>query len=307
MAAPERPRLLVVGRSGQLARSLAEVAPGEPVELVLAGRPEIDLLDFAGVARALADLRPSLVVNAAAYTDVDGAEDAPELAQALNALAPGRLAAAAAEAGARLIHVSTDYVFGGADPAGRARRPDDPTGPASVYGRTKLAGEAAVRAVAGGHVILRTAWLYSPFGRNFVKTMLDLARRQDQVRVVSDQVGSPTSALDFARAILRLGEVWRRDPAAGAGRTFHYAGAGSASWADFAREIFAQSRAKGGPWAEVVPIGSAEWPARAPRPADSRLDSEDFAATFGLGPRPWPEGLAEVVERLLSRVAACPD
>jgi dTDP-4-dehydrorhamnose reductase len=289
--------VLVVGRSGQLALSLAERAAFRGVELVFAGRPALDLGDPDSLRRAVARSGAEIVINAAAYTAVDKAEDEPEAAYALNAAAPGLLAEAARENGARLIHVSTDYVFDGT--GARPWREDDPTGPASVYGRSKLAGEQAVRAALADHVIVRTAWVYSPFGSNFVRTMLNLARTRPALQVVDDQIGNPTSALDLADGLLAILDTWDDEPARGLGATCHLAGTGAASWADFAREIFALSRMRGGPSAEVSGIPTALWPAKAPRPLNSRLSSELFAETFFYRAPPWQESLAGIVGRIL--------
>jgi dTDP-4-dehydrorhamnose reductase len=289
---------LVIGRSGQLALSLAERAPAHGLDLSFAARPDIDLADPDSLRRAVLASGAPVVINAAAYTAVDQAEDEPEAAHAANALAPAVLAEAARETGARLIQVSTDYVFDGSGE--RPWTEADATGPRSVYGRSKLAGEEAVRAALPDHVILRTAWVYSPFGKNFVKTMLGLAETRETLTVVGDQVGNPTSALDIADGILAALGAWREDSALGLGATYHLAGTGATSWADFAREIFALSRALGGPSAEVSDIATADWPAKAPRPLNSRLSSDLFAETFGYRAPPWRGSLASVVERLLA-------
>jgi len=290
--------ILVFGRGGQLALSLAERAAARGVALSFAGRPEADLAEPESLRRAIAGSGAALVINAAAHTAVDQAEDEPEAAHALNAEAPRVLAEAARDAGARLIHVSTDYVFDGS--GDRPWREDDPTGPRSVYGRSKLAGEAAVRETLPEHAIVRTAWVYSPFGRNFVRTMLTLAETRDSLSVVGDQIGSPTSALDLADGLLAIAETWAREPGRGVGATYHLAGTGSASWAEFAGETFRFSRARGGPSAEVTAIATADWPAKAPRPLNSRLNTDLFAETFGYRAPPWRESLERVVERLLA-------
>ena len=294
--------ILVIGRRGQLASSLAERAAVKGLPLRFAARPEADLARPGTLRRAVAESGARIVINAAAYTAVDRAEDEPDAARALNAIAPAVLAEAAREAGARLIHVSTDYVFDGS--GNRPWTESDPTAPMSVYGRTKLEGELAVRAALPDHLILRTAWVYSPFGRNFVKTMLALAESRDKLTVVADQVGNPTSALDLADGILTAVEVWRSDPDRGIGGTFHLAGTGWASWADLAREIFALSRTRGGPSAEVSDIATADWPAKATRPLNSRLDSGLFAATFGYRAPPWRKSLGSVVDRIVRGFAA---
>lgn len=293
--------ILVLGRQGQLARSLAERAPDHGLSLAFTGRPDADLDDRDSLRRAVRESGAGVIVNAAAHTAVDQAEDEPDLALALNVGGPEALAEAARETGARLIHVSTDYVFDGSGE--RPWRENDPTGPRSVYGRTKLQGEGAIRAILPEHAILRTAWVYSPFGRNFVKTMLGAAETRPELRVVGDQVGNPTSALDLADGILTMIAAWQTEPALGLGQTYHLAGTGSTSWSEFAREIFALSRAQGGPSAEVEAIATADWPARAPRPLNSRLDSGRFAETFGYRAPPWQESLAVVVERLLAERA----
>ena len=290
--------MLVIGRSGQLALSLAERAPQHGIELLIAGRPEFDLADARAIRETVRASGAETIINAAAYTAVDKAEDEPDLAHQINAIAPAWLAEAAAECGARLIHVSTDYVFEGNGE--RAWIEDDVTSPASVYGRTKLAGEEAIRERLDRHAIVRTAWVYSPFGSNFVKTMLALAQTRPELRVVGDQIGNPTSALDLADGLLAMVAGWREDPEQGLGRTYHLAGTGSVSWADFAREVFALSASRGGPAANVTAIASAEWPAKAPRPLNSRLDSTRFHETFGYAPPPWQESLATVVDRLLA-------
>jgi dTDP-4-dehydrorhamnose reductase len=290
--------VLVLGREGQLARSLAERGPQHGVQLRFVGRPEVDLADPDSLRRAVRESGAQVIVNAAAHTAVDQAEDEPDIAFALNVSGPRALAEAAREAGARLVHVSTDYVFDGSGE--RPWREADPTGPRSVYGRTKLEGEAAVRAaLPQDHVILRTAWVYSPFGRNFVKTMLAAAHTRPVLRVVDDQVGNPTSALDIADGILAMIAAWRAETGRGLGATYHLAGTGAVSWAGFAREIFALSGAGGGPVAEVEAIGTADYPAKAPRPLNSRLDSTRFAGTFRYRAPPWQDSLAAVVARLL--------
>jgi len=291
------PKILVVGRHGQLARSLAERAPRYGLELAFAGRPELDLESAASIRDVVSAGGATVIINAAAYTAVDQAEDEPERAAAINATAPAVLADVAAATGAALVHISTDYVFDG-----RGERPwteDDPTGPASVYGRTKLAGEEAIRQRLERHAIVRTAWVFSPFGKNFVKTMLALAETRPELSIVGDQFGNPTSALDLADGLLRMAIIWRDDPDKGLGRTYHLAGTGSTNWADFAREIFAQSAARGGPRAEVRAIATADWPAKAQRPQNSRLKTDRFAATFGYRPPAWQESLSDVLAHLL--------
>lgn len=296
-------KIFVTGRDGQLSTSLAERAQGrDDIELVLADRPEFDLADADSIEATVAELRPDLIVSAAAYTAVDKAEDDADTAMAINGTGPGVLARAAAAIGAPVIHISTDYVFDGS--LDRPWREDDPTGPLGVYGATKLAGEEAVAASGATYAILRTAWVYSPFGANFVKTMLRLAETRDALSVVEDQFGCPTSALDIADAVLAIADKWRSDPAHGVNAVYHFAGTGETNWADFARAIFAESARHGGPTAEVTGIPSSDYPTRAVRPANSRLDCARFAETFGYRAPEWRQSLATVIDRLLAPTGA---
>jgi len=290
-------KILVTGREGQVARSLAEMAvPG--IEMVFAGRPAFDLEAPDTVMSAIRSARPDVVVSAAAYTAVDQAEDEPERAFAVNATGAGIVAAAAAEVGAAIIHLSTDYVFSG-DKQGEYDETDQ-TGPKSVYGRSKLAGEHAVAAANPRHVILRTAWVYSPFGRNFVKTMLALAANRDSIRVVADQWGNPTSATDIADGILRIVRALPIHEDAGRYGIFHLAGRGSTNWSGFARHVFAESRKRGGPFAEVEDIGAQDFPTKARRPANSRLSCAKLEHVFGWRPGDWQQSCSDVIKRLLT-------
>lgn len=287
-------KLLVTGRDGQLARSLAEREVDHPeLTLQFAARPESDLAVPGSAVAAIREARPDLVVSAAAYTAVDKAEQEPDLARRINAAAAGEIAEAAASVGAPLIHISTDYVFGGAGAA--PMREDEPIAPLGVYGRTKAEGEAAVREGQGDHLILRTAWVFSPFGANFVSTMLRLSRHRDEIAVVADQIGSPTNALDLAGLILALAERRLRGDRAGWSETYHAAGRGEASWADFAAEIMRLS----GSAARIRPIATSEFPTPARRPSWSVLDSSKLRDRFGLALPDWHASLPPVVERLL--------
>lgn len=293
-------RLLIFGQEGQLARSLADVAADRAgLELRFLSSAALDLSegDEGAIRRAFDAAAPELVVNAAAYTNVDGAEDNEKAAFALNARAPALIAAAVREAGARMIHISTDYIFDGsaAQPYDESAAPS----PINTYGRSKLAGEEAVRAALPEHVIIRTAWVYGPFGRNFAKSMLRLARNGQVISVVDDQWGNPTSSLDLATAILHVARIWSHGSNRGLGETFHFAGTEDVSWKGFAEEVFTQSADIGGPVATVEGISSKNWPTKALRPANSRLDSSKFGRTFDYELPPWRESLRLVVRRLL--------
>jgi len=288
-------KILVTGRNGQIVRSLVERSATMPgLEIIALGGPELDLEQPESLAAPIRAIGPNVIVNAAAYTAVDQAEEEPELARIVNAEAAGSIAAAGRECGARIIQISTDYVFDGS--AGGAYREDAPTNPLGVYGRTKWEGEERVRAETPDHLILRTAWVYSPFGRNFVRSMMQLAETREIVRVVADQRGNPTSALDFADGLIAVLEAWRQGDV-GRGRTYHLAGTGVTTWAGLAEAVFEECRALGRPVAKVEPIASADWPTRAPRPRNSALDCSRFEADFGYRSPAWQTSLGEVVAR----------
>lgn len=292
-------RIAVTGKSGQVVTSLIERAPARGHEIVALGRPELDLTDTASIAAALEGAAPDVIVSAAAYTAVDKAESEPDLADTVNARGAGAIAAVAETLGVPLVHLSTDYVF-----EGTGERPwteDDPTGPTGVYGASKLAGEEAVLAAhAGNSAILRTAWVYSPFGANFVKTMLRLAEARDTLGVVGDQRGNPTSALDIADGVLQVAENLAADSDPALRGVFHMTAAGEASWAEFADAIFAASARHGGPAAQVKAITTADYPTPARRPANSRLDCGKLARTHGVALPAWRDALGPIVVRLLA-------
>lgn len=291
-------RLAVTGRRGQIAASLAEVAGSRgDIEVVALGRPELDLRRPGSIAPALLAARPDIVVSAAAYTAVDRAEDEPEIAFAVNCEGAGRVAEAAAQMGVPVIHLSTDYVFAGTGEEPHAE--DGATGPLGVYGASKLAGERAVAAANRRHLILRIGWLYSPFGSNFVRTMLRLAAEREELSVVADQWGNPTSALDMADGILHAAAMLHRHSDEIPAGVYHAAGAGSINRSGLARHVFDISRAHGGPHAGVKEIASADYPAKARRPANSRLATAKFAATFGWVAPDWRDSVEVVVARLL--------
>jgi dTDP-4-dehydrorhamnose reductase len=287
-------RILLFGRTGQVARELARAAEARGTAIEALGRDAADLRDPAALEAAVAGTRADAVVNAAAFTAVDRAESAPDLAHAVNAAAPGVLAAACAARGLPFLHVSTDYVFDGSP--GRPWREDDPTGPLSVYGASKLAGEAAIaRAMGadGAHAILRTSWVFSAHGANFVKTMLRVGAERDSLRVVDDQRGGPTPARAIAAALMTMADAF----AAGRGvpGLFHFAGAPAVSWADFAETIFAM---RGGQAPRIERIASSDYPVPARRPLNSVLDCARIRAAYGVERPDWRRGLAEVLEEL---------
>ena len=295
-------RIAVTGKTGQVVTSLKERGVAAGHEIIALGRPELDLNDPASILAALAAANPDAVVSAAAYTAVDKAESESALAHAVNGAGAGAIAQAAKVLGVPLIHISTDYVFDGA--LARAYLETDATRPTGVYGASKLAGEEAVLAAYRSHcAVLRVAWVYSPFGSNFVKTMLRLARERDEVSVVADQFGNPTSSLDIADGILKVaGNLLadcRSDPDPARRGVFHMTASGEASWAEFAEAIFAVSGANGGPTAIVKRITTADFPTAARRPGNSRLDCGLIAQAHDVIMPHWSDALDVVVLRLL--------
>lgn len=291
-------KILVTGAEGQLAQSLLEAAKAG-VDVVAIGRPVLDLTQPETIVSALRSVVPDLLVNAAAYTAVDKAQSEVKLAYAVNAVGARHAAMAACAAGIPIIHVSTDYVFDGTKVD--AYLESDPTGPTCVYGKSKLEGEQAVAAANPQHLILRTAWVHSPFGHNFIKTMLRLAATRDTLGVVDDQHGSPTYAPHLADVIVKLArQIGSRGGADLPWGVYHAAGSGETSWCGLAREIFRLSAEQGGPSAVVRAITTADYPTPARRPANSRLDGEKLLQTFGLALPDWREGARACVERLLA-------
>lgn len=285
-------RALVFGSTGQVARELRRAAAELGIEASFLDRAAADLADPEACAAAVRAAAADVVVNAAAYTAVDAAEDEPGLATLVNGTTPGVIAAACAEKGVPFLQVSTDYVFDGTP--GRPWRETDPTGPLGAYGRSKLAGETAVTAACPDHVILRTAWVFSAHGTNFVRTMLRVGRTRPEMRVVGDQHGCPTAAADIAGALWTIAEDWGR----GRGRAgiFHYAGTPATTWAGFAEAIFARTG-----WPEkpkVTVISTADWPTKALRPANSVLDCGAIEAAYGIAQPDWQLGLESVLEEL---------
>ncbi len=278
--------LLVFGRSGQVATELARLAP----EARFLGRDAADLTDPEACARVIRDSGCAMVINAAAYTAVDRAETDADIARAVNADAPAAMARAAAALGVPFLHISTDYVFDGSGTQPWVET--DPTGPLGVYGATKLAGERGIAAAGGQWAVMRTSWVFSAHGANFVKTMLRLGAERDELRVVADQHGGPTPAADIAQACLTMAEAMRAD--ASRGGVYHFAGAPDTSWAGFAREIMAQA----GLSCHIVDISTSDYPTPARRPANSRLNCAAISRDFGIARPDWRAGLAKVLQEL---------
>ena len=296
-------RIAVTGGTGQLVRSIAERGPLAGHDVIAVGRPALDLAlpDDDAVHAALDAARPDVIVNAAAHTAVDKAEGEPDLAFAINAAGAGAVARAAARIGVPLVHISTDYVFSGDKTQPYVE--SDPTGPTGVYGASKLAGEQSVLASGADVAILRTAWVYSPFGANFVKTMLRLAEARDEVGVVGDQHGNPTSALDLADAVIAVAQHLTEGRDARHRGIFHATGAGEGTWADLAETVFAASAANGGPSARVKRIATADYPTPARRPSNSRLDCTALFERHGVRLPDWRTSAAAVTARLLHEKA----
>ncbi|UUL82184.1 dTDP-4-dehydrorhamnose reductase [Sphingomonas qomolangmaensis] len=289
-------RALVTGGNGQLGTELQRHRWPEGWAVTAVDIDELDLRDPAAIAAMVASQPWAAVIAAGAYTAVDKAENDSVTAWAVNAMAPAALAAACATAGIPIVQVSTDYVFDGARDG--AWEVDDPVAPLGVYGASKLGGELAVRTSGARHAIVRTAWVVSAHGSNFVKTMLRVGATTSPLRVVDDQRGSPTSAADLAAALAMIAVRLAEDPAAPTG-TYHFSNAGAVTWAGFAREIFAQSAARGGPSAEVIGITTRDYPTPATRPANSLLSHRAIIRDYGIHPAPWQAALAPILDELI--------
>jgi dTDP-4-dehydrorhamnose reductase len=295
MASP----ILIAGESGQLAAALGRAAPSHGLAVRQFDRPVLDFDRPASIAAVFAATSPWLVVNAAAYTAVDAAEDDAAAAFRANRDGPAELSRLCEAAGIPLIHISTDYVYDGRKGAPYVE--GDPTAPQGVYGASKLAGDQAVLTSCSRAIVLRTSWVYSPIGRNFVRTMLSLAQRSDRVSVVGDQKGCPTSAPDLAETIqtiaTRIATDGWQDRFSG---IYHAAGTGWTTWHGLAVATFQESGRHGALVPAVDPISTAEWPTRAQRPPDSRLDCGRLEATFGLRLPPWQDGLARTIDAVFA-------
>jgi len=289
-------RIAVTGLTGQVVSSLIERAP-TGVEMLALGRPRFDLSSRDMVLASLRNVRCDAIINAAAYTQVDKAESEPEVAMRINGVGAGFVAETAAELKTPLLHLSSDYVFDGT--LDRPYREDDAPSPACAYGRSKLEGERQIAARCENCVILRTGWVYSPFGTNFVKTMLNLGETRDEIGVVADQIGNPTSALDIADALLAIAERLVDDSDARLRGVFHLTGQGEASWADMAEAVFASAEARGRKPVRVKRIATKDYPTPARRPLNSRLDNAKLQTSYGITLPQWRQSLDPCVRRLI--------
>lgn len=289
--------LLCIGQSGQVATALAERASARQVDLVCQGRPAVDLLDLASLERCVTQVAPRLIINAAAYTAVDTAESDADAAFALNRDGARNLAEVCQRCEIPLIHLSTDYVFDGQ--LDRPYREEDPASPINIYGDSKLAGEIAVRDALKQHIILRASWVYSPFGKNFVKTMLRIATTRGRAKVVDDQIGRPSNALDIADAILDIAARLMDQSNDSIYGTYHFATRGDCSWADLAALVFEIYEQRTGCKIDLKRIPSSEYPTPAARPLNSRLDTQKIEQVFALMPKHWTDSVHSTVNRLI--------
>ncbi|WP_404295198.1 dTDP-4-dehydrorhamnose reductase (plasmid) [Microvirga sp. RSM25] len=290
--------ILVFGSGGQLGQELTETAHLAGTALTGLGRAEVSIADEAAVQRVLDGLKPTVVINAGAYTKVDRAETEAAEAFRANAIGPEVLASACASVGIPLVHVSTDYVFDGTKIG--AYRENDPVAPLGVYGRSKAAGEEAIRFHAPRHVIVRTSWVYGVYGANFLKTILRLTGERNELRIVADQHGCPTSTTDLAQALLTVAQHLREGKVPYG--TYHCAGSGATTWHGFAQRIIMAQRRFTGRAPALVPIRTDEYPTPAKRPVNSVLNSSLFRRTFGYTAQPWESAVDAAIERLLPQL-----
>jgi dTDP-4-dehydrorhamnose reductase len=289
-------RFLLLGGTGQVGEEFRKLTLPVDIEVVAPDRDALDLRDNEAIATTIAAKSWDAVVNAAAYTDVDRAESEGALAFAVNAEAPSRLAAETARQGIPLIHISTDYVFDGRK--GAPYLEGDEVGPLNAYGRSKLAGECCVTAANPRHVILRTSWVYSPYRKNFVKTILRLAAERDSLTIVADQRGCPTAAKDIAQACLAIAIRCAAEPERAPYGVFHFAGAGDASWYEFACVIVEMTASLRSRSPQLVPIRTCDYPTPAQRAADTRLDCSRIMREYAITSRPWREALKDTLDSL---------
>ncbi len=284
-------KVLLFGLTGQVAREVIALA-GVDLQVTALGRERADLADPEACAAYIRKTDSDVVINAAAYTAVDRAEEEEALATQINGAAPGAMAQAAAARDLPFLHVSTDYVFDGSGQ--NARHPDDTTAPLNAYGRSKLAGETAVRAAGGRHIILRTSWVFSSHGSNFVRTMLRLAQTRDQLPIVSDQVGGPTPARDIAATLVALARALCAPHNTHRGGTYHYSGTPDVSWAGFARAVFFEAEKM----IRISDCFTQDFPTPALRPGNSRLDCTTLETDFGIARPDWRARLVDVITEL---------
>ena len=290
-------KILVFGASGQIGREVCRAARPPRYAILPLDRKAVDITKSAAVSAMLARETPDLVINLAAYTAVDRAESEPEVAWAANCAGAAHIAGACDESATPLVHLSTDYVFDGRKTG--PYREEDAVGPLGVYGRSKEAGERAVRAAVARHMILRTAWVFGAYGANFVKTMLRLAAERPVLRVVADQRGCPTAAADIAAALMVIAAHIERGKAKWG--TYHFVGAGATSWHSFAQAIFDQAAPQLAACPQVEPITTEQYPTPARRPMNSVLDCRKIEEVFGISSPPWRTALATVIRELLDR------
>jgi dTDP-4-dehydrorhamnose reductase len=290
-------RFLLLGGTGQVGKELRALEFHNRVEVVAPTRGALDLENSQALARMIAQEPWSAVINAAGYTDVDRAECDEAEAFAVNAKAPSRLAAETGRRGIPLVHISTDYVFDGRKGAPYVEQ--DEVAPLNAYGRSKLAGERGVPISNSRYVILRTSWVYSPYRKNFVKTILRLAAERDRLTVIADQRGCPTAARDIAEACLAIAMRCASEPDRAPYGVYHYAGAGEASWFEFAGAIIDMTADRTGRSPEIIPVRAFEYPTLAVRAADTRLDCTAAVREFGVKVRPWRHALRDTIDRLL--------
>lgn len=300
-AMSSRPKILLLGKSGQVGGDLNPLL-AEFSELHAPDRRSLDLFKPDSIREYIQTLRPDVILNAAAYTAVDKAESEPELASAINSVAPGVLAEEAAKLNALLVHYSTDYVFDGTKPEPYVE--SDPINPLNVYGMTKAGGEHAIKKSNCAHLIFRTSWVYSARGSNFLLTILRLAREREELRIVDDQIGAPTSSESIAQATVEVLKQWLHDDSARPREksgTYHMTATGYVSWFGFANEIIEQYGKQSLRVRAVIPISSREYPTPARRPLNSRLDCSQISNAFGINLLPWQAGLSSVLGSLVGR------
>ena len=297
-------KILITGARGQLGQELTRQGRASDFRIESLNRQELDISNEDQLAQVLPNVSPSIVINAAAYTDVDEAENESDMAYAVNKDGPAYLARYCSDHGIALIHISTDYVFDGTK--GRPYRENDPISPLGVYGQSKAQGEAVIRSRLKNHIIVRSSWLYSVYGNNFVKTILKLIHERPNIRVVADQLGSPTSASDLAEALLIIVTKIATGGNFDWG-TYHYCGKGITTWHGLAEKIIQLAQSYGPlPIKQVTPISTTEWPTLAKRPPYSALDCSRLKSHFGIELKPWQESLKHTMNRLFSENQAQP-